>query len=173
MKNRTLFTVLSAIILLTVVVAATQADNRQVLRARLTGFQEVPSISTTGSGELEIRINRHDTAADYRLSYSGVESNAFMAHIHLGQRGVNGGIIVFLCGGGGKPDCPPTGGTVTGTVEAADVIGPGGQGISAGEFAEFLRALRSGNTYANVHTVTFPGGEIRGQIQTDAENNPD
>jgi hypothetical protein len=62
---------------------------------------------------------------------------------------------------------------VTGTVEAADVIGPGGQGISAGEFAEFLRALRSGNTYANVHTVTFPGGEIRGQIQTDAENNPD
>jgi hypothetical protein len=46
-------------------------------------------------------------------------------------------------------------------------------GIAAGEFDEVLRAIRSGNTYANVHTNKHPGGEIRGQIRTDNETNPD
>ena len=71
----------------------------------------------------------------------------------------------FLCGGGGKPACPATGGTVTGAIRAADGIGPAGQGIAAGEFAELVRAMRAGKTYANVHTSpTYAGGEIRGQI---------
>jgi hypothetical protein len=172
MGKRILFTVLSTIVLTTAVVVSMQANNRKVLRARLTGFQEVPSISTTGTGNFEIRIDRHEASADYTLSYSGLESNAFMAHIHLGQRGVNGGIMTFLCGGGGKPPCPASPGTITGTIVAADIGDLSGQGISPGEFGEFLRALRSGNTYANVHTMTFPGGEIRGQIRTDSETNP-
>jgi hypothetical protein len=51
------------------------------------------------------------------------------------------------------------------TITAADVVGPGGQGIAAGEFAEILNALRAGVAYANVHTAAFGGGEIRGQIR--------
>jgi hypothetical protein len=53
---------------------------------------------------------------------------------------------------------------VSGTITPASVIGPAAQGIQAGEFAELVRALRAGAAYANVHTTTFPGGEIRGQI---------
>jgi CHRD domain-containing protein len=71
---------------------------------------------------------------------------------------------VFLCGGGSKPACPASG-TVTGTIVPADVIGPSGQGIAAGEFAELVRAIRNGATYANLHTEMFPGGEIRGNIR--------
>jgi len=56
---------------------------------------------------------------------------------------------------------------VTGVIDAADVIGPAGQGIAPGEFNELVRAIRSGNTYANVHTNMYPGGEIRGQIRGD------
>jgi len=48
---------------------------------------------------------------------------------------------------------------------AANVIGPAGQGVAAGEFAELLRAMRQGLTYANVHSSLATGGEIRGQIQ--------
>ena len=45
-----------------------------------------------------------------------------------------------------------------------DIIGPAGQGITAGEWGELVAAIRSGVTYANVHTTAHPGGEIRGQI---------
>ena len=55
-------------------------------------------------------------------------------------------------------------GTITGSIEAADVVGPTPQGILAGEFAELVAAMRAGKAYANVHSATFGGGEIRGQI---------
>lgn len=136
------------------------------LKADLEGFEEVPAISTTGTGELRIRIAKNESSFDFELSYEDLEGATTIAsHIHLGQQSVNGGIGVFLCGGGGRPACTPTSGTFTGTVTAADVIGPAGQGIAANEFAELLRAMREGATYVNVHTDKHPGGEIRGQIK--------
>jgi hypothetical protein len=108
------------------------------------------------------------------LTYAEMEDTVVVAHVHLGQRGVNGGVVFFLCGGGGRPACTSASGSFSGTVTAADIVGPAAQGIAAGEFQEVLRALRSGNTYVNVHSVPrFPGGEIRGQIRTDNELNPD
>jgi len=71
--------------------------------------------------------------------------------------------MFFLCGGGGKPACPNGQGTVTGTVNAGDIIGPAGQG-APGQFLEAISAMRAGSAYANVHTVTYVSGEIRGQI---------
>ena len=47
------------------------------------------------------------------------------------------------------------------------MIGPAAQGIAAGELGELSRAMRAGVTYANVHTATYPAGEIRGQIDSD------
>jgi len=47
------------------------------------------------------------------------------------------------------------------------VIGPTDRGIAAGEFAELVRAMRNGATYVNVHSVTYPAGEIRGNIRRD------
>ena len=52
-------------------------------------------------------------------------------------------------------------------IEPDDVVGPTGQGIAAGEWEEFLDALRAGVTYANVHTVNRGGGEIRAQLLDD------
>ncbi len=136
------------------------------LKADLEGFEEVPAVSSTGTGELRIRIAKDESSFDFELSYEGLEGATTIAsHIHLGQQSVNGGIGVFLCGGGGRPACTPTSGTFTGTVTAADVIGPAGQGIAPQEFAELLRAMREGATYVNVHTDKHPGGEIRGQIK--------
>lgn len=89
-----------------------------------------------------------------------------VAHIHSGQKGVGAAVVAFLCGGGGKPACPQAG-TVTGTIVATDVIGPAAQGIKPGELDEFIRAIRRGVTYVNVHSTLFPTGEIRGQIDSD------
>ncbi len=147
------------------------------LRAKLQGFQEVPSISSTGGGRFLARVSEDETSIAWTLSYEDMESVVQQAHIHFGQRGVNGGISVFLCtnlGNGpvGTQACPPSPATISGTITAADVspniaatAAARAQGLGTGELAELIRAIRSGNTYANVHTTTFPGGEVRGQLK--------
>ncbi len=146
-------------------VAARGDSNRNAFKAQLSGYNEVPSISTTGAGDLRLSVNPAGTKISFTLRYSSLQGGAATAaHIHLGQPGVNGGVIAFLCGGGSKPACPAAPATVTGTIIASDIVGPTGQGLAAGDLAAALRAIRSGFTYANVHTPAFPGGEIRGQI---------
>jgi len=136
----------------------------------LTGYQEaapVP-ISTVGTGSFEASLNGAGDEISYTLTYSDLEGGVVtQAHIHFGQRGVSGGVIAFLCGGSTKPACPTSPATVTGTITAADVIGPSGQGIEAGSFDEAVRAIRAGMVYANVHTTRWPSGEVRGQINDD------
>lgn len=145
---------------------ATGQSGEQSFKATLSGVQEVPAVSTTGTGEFRARLDAAETTLTYELEYSGLEGAiTTAAHVHLGQRGVNGGVSFFLCGGGSTPACPATQGTVTGTVTAADVVGPASQGIAAGELGEIIAAMRSGAAYANVHTDKHPGGEIRGQIK--------
>ena len=149
--------------------AAAENGKEKTFRARLDGGHETPSISTGATGEFRATLNAAGDELSYELTFSGLEGgNTLFAHVHLGQTGVAGGVMFFLCGGGGKPACPNVEGTVTGTVSAGDVIGPGGQGISAGQFDEVIRAMRRGISYANVHTVTFPTGEIRGQVNDDS-----
>jgi hypothetical protein len=139
-------------------------------RAHLNGYNEVPgSISTVARGEFRAKINKQANTIEFRLTYTGIEGGtATAAHIHFGQRhtAAAGNVSAWLCGGGTKPSpCPSPGGTVTGTIAAADVVGPAGQGIAAGEIAELIRAIRAGATYVNVHSTTYGGGEIRGQIR--------
>jgi len=138
--------------------------------ARLSGFEEVPAVLTEGEGKLKLRINRSDETIDYRLSYEDLEGgNVLFAHIHIGQELANGGVAAFLCGGGGKPPCPPEG-EVEGTIAATDIQAITTQSLAAGDFEEFVRAIRRGLTYANVHTQQSPGGEIRGQIGSNGKN---
>jgi hypothetical protein len=140
------------------------------VRARMSGDQEAPAVSAGASGEFRAMIDPADTQRTSQLQYSGLEGTVIQARIHLGARGANGGVSIFLCGSPaspgppGTPTCPQEG-SVSRTVTAADVIGPSGQGIAPGEPAEIPRARRAGASYANVHTTKWPGGEIRGQIQ--------
>ncbi len=162
MKRSTLTIML--LLAMSLVSPATADSGKTSLKAVLDGYSEVPAVSSTGSGELRLTIV-DDNAIDFELSYANLEGTITTAsHVHLGQASVNGGVMFFLCGGGGRPDCTAGSGTFTGTVTAADIIGPTGQGIAAAEFAEALAALRSNVAYVNVHTDKHPGGEIRGQI---------
>jgi hypothetical protein len=116
------------------------------------------------------------TSLTYKLTYSGLSTDAFMAHIHFAQPAVNGGIFLWWCGSAmapgpaGTPSCPPGGGTVTRTITAADIVTfTPDQGVAAGDFAGAARILQSGDTYVNVHTIRFPAGEIRGQVHSSDE----
>ena len=145
---------------------ATAGDSKEKkFHARLDGEQETPAISTAATGTFEATLNKAGDQLSFELEYSGLEGgNTLFAHVHIGQFDVAGGVMFFLCGGGNKPACPNGSATVTGTVVAGDIIGPAGQGISAGQFDEAIRAMRDGIAYANVHTVSYASGEIRGQI---------
>jgi hypothetical protein len=135
-------------------------------KASLDSYHETSlSLSTSGTGSFRARLNHDGDQLTYELQYSGLEGgNVLFAHVHLGQIGTTGGVMFFLCGGGGRPACPNPPATVTGTVTASDVIGPSGQGVAPGEFQEAIDAMRDGAAYANVHTTVYPSGEIRGQI---------
>jgi hypothetical protein len=166
-------------------------DDGVDLTAHLRGFQEVPPVSTTASGSFKGEISNDGTSLSYTLSYSGLEGDVRQAHIHFGQRHVNGAIVVFLCQTsfnvdptGLAPTCPQSG-TVTGTLTKANVgPGAGNQGIEStpaagstdAEFASFVKAIRAGVTYANVHSANatgvagkFNSGEIRGQIKVERD----
>jgi hypothetical protein len=145
--------------------AAIAGNGGRNFNANLTGYEEVPSISTAGNGRFTAQVDRGGTQIRYTLTYRDLEGGATSAaHIHFAQRGVNGDVSAFLCGGGTKPPCPPSG-SVSGVIVASDVIGPANKGIAPGEIDELIRAMRAGATYVNVHTTpTYPTGEIRGQI---------
>ncbi len=170
MRKLVLFAALGGVLVLGVGSFALADGGRDKAGGKLIGYQEVPSVSTRASGTFEARIV-DNARIEYTLTYKDLESAATQAHIHFGQRSVNGGISLFFCSNltspappAGTPACPATAATLRGTFTAANVVGPSAQGILAGEFAELLAAMRAGKTYANVHSTTFPGGEIRAQL---------
>jgi len=174
MRKRRWFSALIFVIpaVLAVATIAVADDGRRNFNsASMNGYQEAPPISTVGSGSFEASLNSAGDEINYTLSYGDLEAPVTQAHIHFGQRSVSGGIIAWLCEGtlpspsASTPACPPsTGGSVSGTITALEVIGPAGQGIAVAEFEELVRAVRAGAVYANVHTTKFGGGEIRGQV---------
>ncbi len=168
-KSLSLISLLCAFVLHTGAAQAQDWDHHDSLRAELSSLSQVPAVLAGSHGNFEAEINEDGTIS-FVLSYNGMSSSVVQAHIHFGASMTNGGVAVFLCGGA-KPACP-TSGTVTGTITAADVstlpatngdsVIP--QGIQPGNLAGLIKAIRSGDAYVNVHTATFPSGEIRGQI---------
>jgi len=141
--------------------------------ARLRGFEEPPPISTPGQGFFFASLDQNETSMSYSLVYFNLEANVTQAHIHIGQPGVNGGIVLFLCTNlappanvPAPPPCPNAPGQnfVTGTLTAANVITQVTQGIAANEFSEVIDAMRALVSYVNVHSTLYPGGEVRGQV---------
>jgi hypothetical protein len=177
MKRLALLASTGAVLAAAVVVSlALAGDGSQNVKAKqLIGYAETPAVSSVATGRFSARLDEAAQTIEYTESYTGLEGTVTQSHIHFGQSFVTGGISVFLCsnlgnGPSGTQACPASPATITGTIRPADVIGPAGQGITNGEFGELVRALRSGNTYVNVHSTKFPGGEIRAQLRVGDEN---
>jgi hypothetical protein len=110
----------------------------------MTGAAEVPAITSPGTGSGTLYLS--GSVLTYSISYSGLSSEAQHAHIH-GPADITqpAGVLFPLNGASG------TSGTLSGI-----------QDLSAN--ADWLTDIVTGNAYANIHTTTNPGGEIRGQI---------
>jgi hypothetical protein len=142
------------------------ANEETRLHAELRGFNEVPATASLGRAHLTLTISEDGSTISFTLDYANLSGPPGAAHIHFGNQDTNGGVSFFFCGGGpANVACPTTtSGSVSGSVQAADVVGPAAQGIAPGDLADIVRALRHGVAYANMHTAKFPAGEIRGQV---------
>jgi hypothetical protein len=156
----------TAVVLLALVAGA-HAETRQ---AFLNGFQEVPAVSTAGTGTFRADIAADESSIVFELTYEGVQGNVTRAHIHIAQPDVAGAIVIPLCGEAGTPVCPGSPGLLTGTLTSANVIASSTVNnvnslIAAGELEEVIRMIRHRSAYVNVHSDVSPGGEIRGNIR--------
>ncbi len=158
-------------------VATALAVGGESLSVNLTGYEEVPSVSSPATATFTADIAGDESAIGWKLTYSGLVGSVQQAHIHFGQKAVNGGISVFLCtnlGNGpvGIQPCPAPPAEVSGTIVAADVspnipatAAARNQGIDTGELGELMDAIDAGVAYVNIHSTTWPGGEVRAQLK--------
>ncbi len=182
MRKIALLTTTALVLIGSTTVVITDNNFSRRFREFLSGREEVPLVLTNGRGSLTASINEEGTEIAYRLQYSGLETDATQAHIHVGQPRINGGISVYLCLNSPPitpnpnplprtpPPCPLREGEVEGVLSAVDVIGQANQGILPGDIGRLIHAIRTGNTYVNVHTTRSPGGEIRSQIDHDHDH---
>jgi hypothetical protein len=166
---------MKCLLVLFIAVLVAAPASAQIFAGTFTGFHELGTnlaILTDGTGTIRLVLDRNAQTLTYTLTYSGLTSNVTQAHIHFGRNHNAGGVFVFFCtnltppaGVPVPPPCPVTGGTVTGTLRAADVIGLPGQHVSAGDFNALVRIITNNAGYANVHTQNFQAGEIRAEVR--------
>lgn len=115
--------------------------------ARLSGSQEVPANTSTARGTIDGIFDPYSRVIAFRLEYSGMTANVSAAHFHIAAAGSNGPVTVDFGSQGFQT------------------------GNRAGEYVKVLTltqaqadALMAGRMYVNIHNTSFPGGEIRGQL---------
>lgn len=117
-----------------------------MLNARLQGAQEMPANPSVATGEANVLLERSTNKVFLTGKFANLTTNVSNAHIHVGRTAVNGGVIVgltFTAGG--------TSGTLHGSGTLTDALED---------------SLVNARTYVNVHSTTYPGGELRGQVTT-------
>jgi hypothetical protein len=114
---------------------------QNIFSSTLTGAQEVPSVTTSGSGTGVVSVD--PATNQMRATIVTADINGTQAHIHLGATGVTGPVVFSLVENGAGSGIWTTTATIT---------------------ADQISQLTTGNYYFNVHTVAYPDGEIRGQI---------
>jgi hypothetical protein len=107
---------------------------------KLSGNQEVPAVTTSGSGSGSITIN-DDGSVSGSVTASGFTPTA--AHIHQAAAGKNGPVIVPF------------------TKEGDKFSAPAGAKLSP----EQIKAFKAGDLYVNIHSAAHPGGEVRAQLK--------
>ena len=162
---------------------AAQASAGERFAANFSGFNELGALNaetgailSNGTARVSLDLDERAKTLTFTLTFSGLSTPITQSHIHFGKRHVPGGVIVFFCAStgtpapAGTPNCGGgTSGTVTGTITAANVIGPTAQNITPGDFDGLADAIESNTAYGNIHTTKFPAGEIRGEVRRFAD----
>jgi hypothetical protein len=159
MSRRHLLILVSVTVAITAVTSlgtgSALAAGGKTLTATLTGAAEVPGPGDLdGTGTAEVTINPGLKSVCYTLAWANLEEPVWGAHIHEGEAGTAGGVVVTLFGG---PILPRT--SYPGTFTVSDCVTAS---VSAAQLADFVD--NPAGYYVNIHTDEFPDGAIRGQL---------
>lgn len=153
-----------------VLVAIAVAGANRNWSAHANGSLEVPVRDSQGQAQAIFNLSKEGDALDFQLNVSNIDG-VTQAHIHCGPPGANGAVLVFLYGFNAA-GVSPHGVLSEGTITDANVIDrtaaqcPDRLG-AVDSFDDVIQRMREGLAYVNVHTLTFPGGEIRADIPAD------
>ena len=131
----------------------TASGGGRPLSTSMSGANENPKNNSPASGTTAVRLNHGQGTVCYDMSVSNLTTAPSMAHIHKAPAGDNGGIVVHLFGSGGAAAPTTTSFTLSNVCLS---------GISQALIKDITQ--NPDQYYVNVHTQTFPGGEIRGQL---------
>jgi aldose sugar dehydrogenase len=135
-------------------------DGGDEFASELTGREEAPPVVTDAGATAHFVLNPDGTLS-FELRATGPIQDATQAHIHLGGRGQNGPVVAFLLPFNPTgQDFQPGDLIASGTLDDSDVIA---RPRFTPTIANLVNRMRQGRTYSNLHTIAFPGGEVRGQ----------
>ena len=112
------------------------------MKNALTGAQEVPPVTTSGSGSVDSSFDKSTNTLTWTVTYSGLSGPLTAGHIHgPAPAGANAGVVIPFTG---------------------DLSSPirGKATLTAAQVAD----LMAGRYYVNLHTAKNPGGEVRAQL---------
>lgn len=145
----TAFFLTSSIIIMTSCKSTSEVEDENVYIGTITmaGAQEVPPVSTSATGTIVADYNRLTKTLSYAVTFSGLTDSAVAAHIHgLAEPGINAPVLQTFNNFPRRKE-----GSYSGTLL-----------IDGVKFTE--ENLLARRYYINVHSKTYPGGEIRGQL---------
>jgi CHRD domain len=142
--------------------AIAQGPGHGQFKTAVNGYNEVPAVVTTGTGQATVTVSSDQKSLSVTLNLTNLVGMPQSAGLYLALSGTTGGLIAPICAGA---TCPATtSGKVTITITDADIAGIPAQGLAANDLATVINALTTGAVYVNVITDKFPTGEIRGQF---------
>jgi hypothetical protein len=125
----------------------TQDQGGREFTTTLSGAAEVPGPGDpNGSGTARLTINVGQAQVCFSISVTGIALPSTGAHIHVGEIGEFGDVVVGLT--------PPA---ASGTSSAC---------VDADKDALKAIVSNAAGYYVNVHTTEFPAGAVRGQLST-------
>ena len=143
-----------------VISSNTAFAQQQHFTAKLSGANEVPSITSAASGMAAFDLNAAGTQMKYTLNVTNI-NHVIAAHIHMGSSTANGPIVVNLfipSKATGKVD----GTLAQSSINSTSLIGP----LKGKQMTDLLKLINGGQAYVNVHTTQNPPGEVRGQMSS-------
>jgi hypothetical protein len=160
---RRAFLEMAAVMFMVGAAASAEAQTIQ-MRAQLAGSNEVPPIVTGAHGMATVTVDMATQTVSWVIDVFNMPSGTNNAHFHVGGPGVAGPTVVNIP----FPANVSNDFRLTGSATSANLLPRNEQGIRSWE--DLLQSLLGGQLYINIHSVTNPGGEVRGQVMRVPQN---